>query len=66
MLLTKGVELPPMLRGISYFDNVMNKIVIALGGNASIQWDVKGIRRRLAYEVSSSCFGDGGQFSYQG
>jgi hypothetical protein len=32
-----------MLRGISYFENVMNKIVIALGGNARIQSDVKGI-----------------------
>jgi hypothetical protein len=31
-------------------------------------WDVKGIwtRRRLADEISSRCFGDGGKFSYQG
>jgi hypothetical protein len=31
-----------MLRGISHFHKVMNKVVIALGGKTGIPWDVRG------------------------
>jgi hypothetical protein len=41
--LDKEGRIVPLVKRDFLYNNEMNKIVIALCGNASIQWDVKGI-----------------------